>query len=264
MPRFTDTTDMETLSTGGSGGAPNFTFSGRRLDNLGSTRFTLATICVDVTGSLQDYAEALQKMLEVCIQSLRRQGSANSIMLRVVLFSTRFSDTQGIHEVHGFKPLPEVNDADYAKCISCGGGTPLFATICEMAETTRTYGQSLFDKDYDVNAIGIVITDGEDNCGPMGLKTVANTLAKLLGDEKIESFRPILVGIDHVPESDGSLGKYLKDVRDQAGFDQYVHIRDADVRTIGKMLGDWISQSISSQVSSLGTGGPSQAISLTI
>ncbi len=79
-----------------------------------------------------------------------------------------------------------------------------------------------------------------------------------ISGEIVESMVTVLVGVN------ASEYKYeLDNFYQEAGLTQYI---DAGEATKGKLakLAEFVSQSISSQSQSLGTGGPSQNISATI
>jgi hypothetical protein len=66
----------------------------------------------------------------------------------------------------------------------------------------------------------------------------------------------ILVGVN---VNDPQVSQCLKDLKDQAGFTQYVELKDATASSLAK-LADFVSKSISAQSQALGTGGPSQSL----
>jgi len=251
MPKLTDST-MEEKKLGGS----NFSFSAKRLDELGASEYTLGFIAVDVSSSMYGKEKDIERMLKLAISTCRRNPRADNMMLMVLLFSTRF--THNVEEVHGFKPLPDINDSDYDGIIKCGGGTPLFDAAFTGIKAVHTYATDLADNDFLVNGVGFVITDGEENNSSVGAKTVKDTMSELMRSESLESFRPILIGFNTGVA--GGLSSYLKAFRDDAGFDQYVDMITADEKTLAR-VGNFLSQSISSVSQSLGSGGPSQSIS---
>ena len=70
---------------------------------------------------------------------------------------------------------------------------------------------------------------------------------------------PVLIGVGHAADEQSGLGPYLQSFKDEAGFQQYIFIDRADEKKLAK-LGGFISQSISSQSQSLGTGGASKSL----
>jgi hypothetical protein len=75
--------------------------------------------------------------------------------------------------------------------------------------------------------------------------------------ENLESILLILVG---VTQDDVKLNTYLQTVKDDGGFDSYISIGTASPGKIAK-LASFISQSISSTSSALGTGKSSVPLS---
>ncbi len=166
MPRLTGDPSQETHKISGS----NFSFSGTRIDHLGASAYTLATIAVDVTGSVYGFEEDLRDMVIASVKACAKSPLKDNIMVRVIQFSDRFK--QGVSEIHGFKPVLEVYDPTVVPEIDLkafypplvpGGGTPLCDAVYSSAGATNTYGKQLRDRDYGVNGIAFIITDGGEN-----------------------------------------------------------------------------------------------------
>jgi hypothetical protein len=83
-------------------------------------------------------------------------------------------------------------------------------------------------------------------------------LKRGISGEFLESNVSILVGLNA-----GSCSASLASFQNSTGIDHYIDVADATPNKIAK-LGAFISQSISSQSQSLGTGGPSQNIAPVI
>ena len=251
MPRLTE---METHQIGG-----NFSFQGARIESLGATEYTLVTIAIDVTGSTSRFASELHAMLLTTIASLKGTGSkpqprAENLLLRVITFSTAVG---GVNEVHGFKPLSDVAPEDYPE-FRPDGLTPLCDAMYSAVGSTVDYGKQLFDADYGVNGIIFNITDGLDNSSTATTGMIKDKVDQLRQDEQMESLTTILVGInaqDYQSE--------LTSFKEEAGLDSYIDAGDVTEESLAK-LGNFVSQSVSAQSQSLGTGGASQNISATI
>ncbi len=112
MPKLADAS-MET----GNIGTSNFKFSGVRIEHLQNvaSEFTLATIAVDVTGSVMGFENELRRCLITAVESCKKSPRSNNLLLRVLLFSTSFQE--GIEEIHGFKPLSEIDPNSYHNSI---------------------------------------------------------------------------------------------------------------------------------------------------
>lgn len=253
MPRLM--TDDATMENHAIGGMQAFQFSGKRIDNLGATEYTLATIAVDVTGSVDGFADGLKKALVSAVDACKKSPRANNLLLRVILFSTS-KKPNGIEELHGFKPLGEINAADYQD-FQCYGATNLYDATFSAVGATNAYAKTLMDQDFLANGIVIVITDGDDNMSSSTISMVKAEVDRGSKTETIESLVTILVGINAT-----ACSAKLNAMAVGVGM----KFLDAGDATPGKLakLADFVSQSVSSQSQSLGTGGPSQSIATTI
>lgn len=230
--------------TAGSG----YKFSATKIEKLGATEYTLATICVDTSSSVSGYAQQLEDALKTVFKACDKSPRRDNLMLRLTQFASRLG------ELHGFKLLGSINEKDYNGILNIGGSTALFEAVDEAIQATTTYGKQLTDQEFLCNAIVVVITDGENNCGAiMDAADIKKSLQKARRSENLESILLILVG---VTGDDVNLNTYLQTVRDDGGFDQYVSIGKATPGKIAK-LADFVSQSISSTSTALGTGGAS-------
>jgi Mg-chelatase subunit ChlD len=246
MPKFQDDATMENHAIGGS----HFQFSAARIDDLGASEYTLGIVAVDISGSTSGFLRDMEGALTEIIKASRTNPRADNMMLRVVLFDSR------LQEFHGFKPLPNCNESDYTGALHPGGTTALYDAVYEGVKSAITYGKALVARDYSVNAVIFVITDGQDNASTVSAKMVKEALAEAVSSEALESMMSVLIGVGVA----GGLDQYLKDFQTDAGFQQYVGIANADTKTLAK-LGGFISQSMSSQSKSLGSGGPSKSLS---
>lgn len=236
----------------------SYGFSGtnvKQLASAGSANQTLVTIVLDKSGSVSSFWNTMAKAVESVVKACSLSPRADSLMLRLVTFNQR------LDEVHGFKPLAECNLGDYeaSKIGRAGGNTALFDATLNCIQATTTYAKQLNGQDIEANAIVIIITDGEDNESSVTPGTVGDATKEALHSEDLESLVTILVGVN----ASGGLNRYLDKFKTDAGLSQYVSIDDATDRKIAK-LADFVSKSVSAQSQALGTGGPSQAIALTV
>ena len=244
MPKLNDETMNEQPNVG------HFGFSAVRLDELGASEYTLATIALDVSGSVYGFIDQIEEALKECVKALQYSPRSDNLMLRVIKFDSSHE------EVHGFKLLENCNLNDYTGCLSPGGATALFDASVDGIEGIKNYANQLNDNDVDVNGIVIVVTDGEDNSSSLGINSVGDAKLSCITDEALESVLSILVGVNI---NNKNIKSYLDAFQDQGKFDQFVALDNASANTIAK-LGKFISKSISSQSQSLGTGGPSQTL----
>jgi uncharacterized protein YegL len=228
----------------------HFGFSAVGLDDLGASEYTLVTIVADRSGSTQGFQQAMEKVLKELAKACVRSDRADNLMIRLVAFED-FAE-----EVHGFKLLSQINQADYDGVLHPGGMTALYDAAVDAIEATTNYAEVLAKQDYMTNGFVVVITDGMDNRSKMTPTKVKEALAKAVKSEFLESIMSILVAVN---VGDTSVKAALQDFNTTVGFTQYVELNDADEKTFAKMA-NWLSQSVSSQSSALGTGGPSTSI----
>lgn len=247
MPRF-DSDDMETNNTGNG----NYQYSAVKIDKLAgeSSEFTLVTIVIDTTGSVYGFEDQLHATMKSVIESCNSNQRNDQLLVRVMTFDTH------VDEIHGFKLLSMIDrDNDY-KPFDPDGITALYDATEDAINATLAYAEDLYDQDYDTNGIVVIITDGGDNASTIASpQSINRTLSTLKQDErKIESLNTILIGVNATQYS-----SYLDGFKRDAGLTQYVDAGDATPENLAKVA-NFISQSISSQSESLGTGGPSQSL----
>ena len=236
--------DDKNLLTGTVAG---FGFSGVRVETLGAVEYTLVTLVTDKTGSVVHFADELLKVRKTVVEACRKSPRSENLLLRMVDFNT------SVDEVHGFMPLSQIDPNSY-QTPQCGGLTALRDGAFSALSASNAYGKNLTDQDFLVNAICIIVTDGDDNASGTSMADVARELKRGVESEYLESMRSILVGVNA-----GQYRSQLEDFRKDVGIDQYVDVADATPQKLAR-LADFISRSISAQSQSLGTGGPSQAL----
>jgi uncharacterized protein YegL len=237
---------MSTMNLPGTG----YKFSGMNIDDLGASEYTLVGIAGDKSSSVWDFRDEIEDCIKSVVTACRSAPRADNLMMRLTLFNS------GLEEVHGFRPLTECDVDNYTNTVKTGGTTALFDASCNLVDSISTYGKSLVDQDFEVNGIAFVITDGWDNASTMTPAKVKESLERALRSEALESMMTILVGVN---VNDPQVSQCLKDLKDQAGFTQYVELKDATASSLAK-LADFVSKSISAQSQALGTGGPSQSL----
>lgn len=233
----------------------NFKFSAIRTEHLGASEYTLVNIAIDVTSSVNGFEDELRKCLITTIESCKKSPRADNLLVRVFLFATGLP--HGIKELHGFMPLADIDPSAYGT-FTVGGWTNLLDAIYSAVGSTNAYAKQLADSDFPSNGINVIITDGEDNRSTMTAHQVKKEIERGLKAEFIESDIVLLVGVN------AALCKAsLEEIQRTVGIDKYIDAGDVTPGKLAK-LADFVSQSISSQSQSLGTGGPSQTISATI
>jgi uncharacterized protein YegL len=241
--------DLEQLNAGS-----NYKFSATKIDKLGASEYTLVTIVMDASGSVSGFAKELEQCLKTIFKACDKSPRRDNLLIRVV----EFNDV--LNELHGFKLLGSIQEKDYDNALNIGGSTALFDACDEAITATSTYGKQLTGLNYLCNAIVVVVTDGENNRGsimtPQPIKRAVEAARKT---ENLESIITILVGVTN---DNVSLNTYLQEVKDEGGFTQYVSIGTATPGKIAK-LAEFVSQSISSTSSALGTRAASTPLNPT-
>lgn len=228
----------------------NFHFSGESIDKLGASEYTLVNIVVDMSGSVSSYRNELTECIKTIVRSCKYSQRAENLMIRLTTFNN------SIYEEHGFSLLNAI-DADSYQSKSPTGSTALYDATIDGLQAVKSYGSNLFDQEFDANGIVFIITDGDDNNSSSNISDITTTLAKINAEEKLESLRTILIGVN---TKNDNLKNKLENFKKMANLDQYVDIEDANKNSLAK-LANFISKSISAQSLALGTGGPSQAVS---
>ncbi len=245
MPLFADDSN-ESFKANGSG----FQFSGINISQLGASEYTLFGIGCDTSLSVTPFADEIEGCLKSSLESCQRSPRVDNLLARFITFNSQ------VHEEHGFRPLADCHLGNYTGSIKPGGQTVLRDATANLVDSLATYGKQLIDNDYIANGILVIITDGCDVGSTLGIKQVQEAMKRALVSESLESLVSILVGVN---VTDSTVSQFLKEFKDQAGFTQYVEVNDASPKTLAK-LAKFISTSVSSQSQSVGSGGPSQAI----
>lgn len=257
MPKFTDSDDTIQLQNHTVG---HFGFTAVSLDDLEASGYTLATIACDRSGSTSGFQGPMEAALKASVEALRKHPNNEQIMLRVLAFST------DCEEIHGFIPLADIDPSRYDGILAPQSMTALFDACVNGAEAASAYGKQLLKDRFNANGILIVITDGLNNSGTFydgrfpnnpDAKHVAKAFADTQMKECLESFSTILIGVNL---TDKTVKEYLGFFHQEAGFSiPMIALNDAKPDTIAK-IGKFISSSVSSTSSSLGTGAPSQQL----
>lgn len=238
--------DLEQLQAGSG-----YRFSATKINALGAAEYTLVTIAMDASSSVQGFAPQLEQAIKTVFKACEKSDRKENLMMRL----TQFSDT--LQELHGFKLLGSIKESDYDGVLNIGGMTALFDAADEAVQSTSVYGKQLTSQDFLANALIVVITDGQNNRGNiMDPGPIKRALEAARKAENLESINIILVGVTN---DDNSLDHYLQTFKDEAGITQYVSIGTATPGKIAK-LAEFVSQSISSTSKALGTGAPSQPL----
>lgn len=254
MGRLGQQDDMQTHRIGGS----TLQFSAKKIDQLGASEYTLGVVMVDVSGSLCGLEKDLDKLLGAIVGACRdpRNPRADNMMLMVLLFNN------DVVELHGFRPVMDLNPDDYKGACTCAGITAARDAAYLGAKACSDYAAQLVQQQFAVNGALFLITDGADNASKASVKMVKEAIAQGVRAEALESMIAVLIGIGSGSSDDvAQLSAELKDFHDNAGFTQYVYAGNADSKTLARVAG-FVARSHSSQSQALGTGGPSQSLAI--
>lgn len=229
----------------------NFGFSKQRLADFNASEYTLVEIFVDSSGSISGHENAVEAAIANVIESCRKSPRAANLLIRVVTFGSN------ITVIHESKLLKEIVPDEYRATIRPFGMTCLRDAAVNMYSSIAAAADDLRKNDYEVNAIGFIITDGDDTCSKHGPQAVASAAANLLSSEAVDSYRSVIISINN---SSSHFQSAMAAFAASCGFDQVIDAGNADPQSLAK-LAEFVSASISSQSSSLGTGAPSQPVS---
>src|SRR5262245_38756626 len=110
----------------------HYGYTATRLDELGATEYTIATIVADVSGSTADFIFEMESAITRIVQACKFSPRADNLLLRLVAFDDSLS------ELHGFKLLENCHPADYGGRPCSGGSTALYGSPEKpIAPTTR-------------------------------------------------------------------------------------------------------------------------------
>jgi len=250
MPRLMNTDNMQLINIPGPG---TFQFSAIRIDDLGATEYTLVTIVVDITSSVVSFTDELLACVKNIVEACQKNPRAENLMLRLLAFNT------DLHELHGFKPLSDIDPNDY-KAFRPNGMTALFDAAYSGISATLEYADRLIKQDFDVNGCVYIITDGMDNASTITPNSIADKIKAALKQEEIESLVTVLVGlIDPNDSMAPDIRQALTTFQVESGLTQFADIGDATPQRLAK-LAQFVSQSISSQSQALGSGAAGQQL----
>jgi len=235
----------------------NFQFSGANFDQLGAAEYTLATVVVDVSGSVASFKTELEKSIKTTVTSCQDSPRCDNLLMRVLSFN------HNLNEIHGFRPLADIDVSGYDNCLNPDGSTALFDAVMNAVEASEVYGKQLVAQDIMANAVIYVITDGCNNSGRSTANSVKKAIEAITKSEKsLESVAVILIMVGY---ADYNVKAELDDFKTKAGITQFVDITDLFTKTnpakaLAKLAG-FISKSVSSTSKALASGSSTAASS---
>lgn len=234
-------------------GAGNFTFSAVNPEDLEELGYTVATVVLDESGSLQYKRNLLVELLVTIAEGLKKSSRKETILLRVISFN------YNIREIHGFKPVTQIDLNEYNQ-IDPDGRTALIDSMFSAVASTFEYAKKMWKDGFDANACIYIITDGMDNESKKSAQDVADQLMRIKAGEEVESIITILLGVnDPTCGWKQEVTQALSTLQAKIDFTEYIEAGDVTKENIGK-IGGIVSSSITSTSQALGKGGPSQQL----
>ena len=260
MPAGGGTDDSEVFVPG----AGNFQYTGVDVSALqgGSTKYTLATIALDVSSSVEPFEATIEELLKEVVGACQKDPNCDTLLLRVILFST------GVTEIHGFKLLSAVNPADYTGTVKTGGCTALYDALLDASAATATAAEQLQAQCYMVNSVTFLVTDGHPYGGTHGASAVKTAKADLRAKELLAGDKGILLGLADIKDLT-AFEAFLKGVAANTGCEETMVVENFSVGgpkvNKGKIanLAGFVSKSMSTTSQALqgiGAGSTSTAV----
>ena len=251
MPDILNNT-MQQLTT-----ASNYGFSIVSLDELGAAEYTLATIAVDLSGSVSGWERELEKCVKTIVKSCQDSPRSDNLLLRVITFDNN------LREIHGFRLLSDIDVSEYDNAFQVGGSTALFDAVQSAIEASDAYAEILVDQEYDVNAVVYVLSDGCDNASGATINTVKDAMITAKTREKLQSIAAILIGVGY--DSGGYVAQALDDFKNGSDITQFVDLtelfnKQSPAKALAKLAG-YVSRSISTTSQALSSGTSTAASS---
>jgi|TARA_Y100000310_G_scaffold343117_2_gene449285 uncharacterized protein YegL len=231
--------DSRSLATG------NYGYSAVCLEDIeaaGASGYTLVCVANDVSSSVVAFKDDMEKAVSEIVKACQLSPRADNLMLRHTQFASDLSET------HGWQLLSQCNLSDYDDFLQVGGMTALNDATENAISATVDWASQLAQRNYDVNGIVFIITDGMENRSTLSVSVIKDALAKIK-EEHLESLISVLIGVNI---SEPSVSSALSTFQTDAGLTQYIELENADAKLVR-----FVSQSISSQSSALGTGSAS-------
>lgn len=245
MPQLMDMTPMSADKA-----MQHYVYTGQTLEKLGGDRYTLVTLVLDCSPSIEEYIPDMEKMCAEVIGGCKKGANSEAIMFRFTGFH------EDVFEMQGFTELRHYDPDQFKGAIKMGSATALWEATLDAIAATQAYGAQLVAADYMCNAVMYIITDGKNNIrGHATPALVSETLKQIRQDEganTVESINTILIAASDSSDVVGALEIFFKN----AGLNQLVKMGEATAENLAK-LGNFVTSSVSSTSQVLGSGGPS-------
>lgn len=227
-----------------------YVYTGQPVEKLGGSQYTLVTLALDMSPSIEDYIPDMEAMCQEVIKACQKDPNSEAIMMRFIGFH------ESIVEMQGFTELRHYDPNQFNGVIKVGSATALNEATMNAIVSTEEYGKELVNGDNMCNGVLFIITDGIDNMRGVSTSEIAAALKRIRKDEgaeTVESINTILIAAS----DDTMVMNALKSFHLNSGLNQLVEMGEANAANLAK-LGQFVSQSVSSTSQALGSGGPSQ------
>lgn len=247
MPRFDKSTNVSHTTVSG------FSFSAASLKDLDDVEYTVVTIVVDVSGSVSGFERNLEACIKEAIKGCKNSHGVNKIFLRIVAFN------DSIQEIHGFKLLRQIDEADYDGTLHPRGSTALNDATLNALEASEKIVQDMGANDCYCNAVVYIMTDGCENFSTTkDASKIKDTIQRLRRDENLSGVLTVLVRVGEGTWA--GVKDTLDEFKLEAGIDEDIDIADTSASSLGK-LGQLLSHSISSASANIQSGNLQQSAS---
>lgn len=249
MPKLLGKTPMEAHDL-----IQQYKYTGQPMDKLGGSKYTLVTLALDMSPSIEEFVPDMEQMCGTIIKACQRDPNKESIMFRFTGFHEKVLELQGFTELRHYDP------DQFQGAIKVGNSTALFEATYEAILATDNYGEELVNADCMCNAVLFILTDGKNMInGHASPNLISQKIKEIRADEgarTVESINTILVGASDRPDVTDALERFQK----TAELAQFVRMGEANESNLAN-LGNFVSQSVSSTSQALGSGGPSAPLS---
>lgn len=229
-----------------------YVYTGQPVEKLGGSQYTLVTLALDMSPSIEEYVPDMEAMCQEVIKACQKDPNSEAIMMRFIGFH------EDVVELQGFTELRHYDPAQFNNVIKISRATALNQATMNAVISTAEYGKQLVNGDNMCNGVLFIITDGRDNMGGVTPSEISNAIKDIRKDEgaeTVESINTILIAAS----DDSYVVSSIKKFHQEAGLSQLVEMGEATANNLAK-LGQFVSQSVSSTSQALGSGGPSQPL----
>jgi len=179
------------------------------------------TFVIDRSGSVSDYVDDLNNVLNDFLHELQRSHVSDRVMMQIIEFDSQVEVKSAFH------PIADVKDFN----ITPRGCTALYAAMLAGLENAVAYKEEQENNGLSSKSLVFLITDGLENCGgdPNKVKAKINEIYK--DEQNSFAFSIIMFGLGDAtgfenarddmgirPEMMATLGTTAKELRKMVNF----------------------------------------------